>query len=458
MSMYTQHRAQALEILIEERAAAVLFTHSLQTRNHDCDFRFRPESTFWHQTGFAEPDSVLVLLPGPGPQPAGAGAPDDGDAENTGPRSVLFLRPKDREKETWTGRRLGLEAAPQALGVDEAHSVDELWTLLPKMLKGLARIVYRFGEDADRDRRMGGVARALRAQARGGVEAPLEWIDPAPLFHELRLFKGEAELALMRRAAELTAQGHAAAMGATAPGVSEAELDALIEYTFRRRGSTGCAYTNIVAGGEAACILHYVENDAPLKDGELVLVDAGAEWDYYACDVTRTWPVNGAFNDEQRALYEVVLAAEETAIDAALPGVSFSTIHEAALAVLVQGLLDLGLLSGNIDEALASEDYKRFFMHKTSHWLGLDVHDCGAYAIDGEMRTLEPGMVFTVEPGLYVSADDESVEQRWRGIGIRIEDNVLVTEDGHEVLTAAIPKSVAAIEAAVGGELATVNS
>ncbi|MAE28164.1 MAG: aminopeptidase P N-terminal domain-containing protein [Planctomycetota bacterium] len=454
MSMYTQHRARALEVLAGEQAAAVLFTHSLKTRNHDCDYRFRPESTFWHQSGFAEPDSVLVLLPGSSPERAA----EEGSDQTAAPRSVLFLRPKDREKETWTGRRLGVEAAPEVLGVDEAVDIGELWTRLPELLKGRERIVYRFGEDADRDRRMGGVARALRALARGGVEPPVEWIDPAPLFHELRLFKSEAELVLMRRAAELTAEAHKRAMAATAPGVNEAEIDALIEYTFRRAGSTGCAYTNIVAGGAGACILHYVENDAPLLDGDLLLVDAGAEWDYYACDVTRTWPVNGTFNDEQRALYEVVLAAEENAIDVVAPGVAFSAVHEAALTVLVQGLLDLGLLSGSIDEALADETYKRFFMHKTSHWLGLDVHDCGAYTIAGEMRPLEPGMVFTVEPGLYVASDDESVEERWRGIGIRIEDDVLVTEQGSEVLTAAIPKTPAAVEAAVSGQLAAARS
>ncbi|MDP6369735.1 MAG: aminopeptidase P N-terminal domain-containing protein, partial [Planctomycetota bacterium] len=245
MSMYTQHRARALEVLAGEQAAAVLFTHSLKTRNHDCDYRFRPESTFWHQSGFAEPDSVLVLLPGSSPERAA----EEGSDQTAAPRSVLFLRPKDREKETWTGRRLGVEAAPEVLGVDEAVDIGELWTRLPELLKGRERIVYRFGEDADRDRRMGGVARALRALARGGVEPPVEWIDPAPLFHELRLFKSEAELVLMRRAAELTAEAHKRAMAATAPGVNEAEIDALIEYTFRRAGSTGCAYTNIVAGG-----------------------------------------------------------------------------------------------------------------------------------------------------------------------------------------------------------------
>jgi Xaa-Pro aminopeptidase len=305
---------------------------------------------------------------------------------------------------------------------------------------------------------MGGVARALRAKARAGVAPPIEWIDPAPLFHELRLFKTEAEIGLMRRAAELTAKGHAAAMRATHPGATEAEIDALLEYTFRSGGSTGCAYTNIVAGGTSACILHYVENNAPLVDGELLLVDAGAEWDYYASDVTRTWPVNGTFNPEQRALYEVVLASQEAAIDAVAPGVAFRAIHDTALSLLVEGLLELGLLTGTREEVLEGETYKRFFMHRTSHWMGLDVHDCGAYTVDGESRSLEAGMVLTVEPGLYVAEDDETVEERWRGIGIRIEDDVLVTGAGREVLTAAIPKALDALEAAVGSGLVASRS
>ena len=437
LALHREHRSRLFARLAERGAAGVFFTSQHKVRNHDAEYRFRPDSDFFWLTGFSEPDSCLVLLP------ACAG--------RTTARSVLFLREKDREREIWTGRRLGLERAPATLAVDEARGIEKLWDELPKLLSNFERIVYRTGLDEARDRRMLETVSRLRAAARAPIAPPLELLDVAPFTHELRLFKSPAELELMREAARVSREAHTAAMREAKPGVGENEIDALFEHTFRRRGATGAAYTNIVAGGANACCLHYVENDQPLRDGDLLLIDAGAEWSYYASDVTRTFPVNGRFSPDQRALYEVVLEAQLAAIAHIKPGVSFVSVHELALEHLCAGLVRLGLLTGSTKDVIAKESYKRFYMHRTSHWLGLDVHDCGAYVIEGSSRRLEPGMVLTVEPGLYVAEDDDTVEARWRGIGVRIEDDVLVTPQGNEVLTAAIPKSIDAVEAACAG-------
>ena len=435
--MHRRHRQNLFEKLVPARAAAVVFTATEKVRNHDSFYRFRPDSDFWYLTGFAEPEAVLVLLP-------------FGNAGDE-PRTVLFLREKDREREIWDGLRLGVEAAPAALGVDEARPISKLWSDLPELLANHERIVYRTGQDEERDRRMLATVSKLRARARGGVVPPTELLDSAPFLHELRLFKSADELARMRSAAEITREGHVAAMRATAPGVNEREIDALLDYTFRARGGTGAAYSNIVAGGANACILHYHENDQPLRDGDLLLIDAGAEFEYYAGDVTRTFPVNGTFSEEQRTIYQLVLDAQLASIDAVRPGAPFDHYHQVALETIVDGLIALGLLKGERDTVLADGSYKRFFMHRTGHWLGLDVHDCGAYVAGGKPRELEAGMVLTVEPGIYISPDDDTVEPRWRGIGVRIEDDVLVTPQGREVLTADIPKTVDEVEAACRG-------
>ncbi len=438
MTIHQEHRRRFLQSLERRGAAAVIPTATHKVRNHDAEYRFRPDSDFWYLTGFAEPEAVLVLVPAlPTTQkPA---------------RTVLFLREKDREREIWTGRRLGVAAAPERLGVDEARPIERLWTDLPELLRNVERIVWRTGLDEARDREMAKTIARLRGSAKGSVVPPLELLDPAPLLHEQRLFKTSGEIEVMRRAAAVTKEAHVAAMRHARPGRNEREIDALLEMHFRSGGGTGAAYTNIVAGGANATILHYVENDQVLRDGELLLVDAGCEYDYYASDVTRTFPVSGRFGPEQRALYEVVLDAQLAAIAHVQPGVTFTSVHEIALARLVRGLVDLGLLQGPVETALEKKTYERFYMHRTSHWLGLDVHDCGAYVVDGRSRTLEPGMVLTIEPGLYVAEDDTSVEARWRGIGIRIEDDVLVTTTGHDVLTTGIPKRIDEVEAACGG-------
>ena len=439
--MFREHRARFLERLAAANAAAIVPAGGLKIRNHDSEYRFRPRSDFYYLTGFREPDAVLVLVPA-----------------NEGATSVLFVNEKDREAETWNGRRLGTAAAPAELGVERAHPIGELWTRLAELLPGHARLVHAFGEDADFDRELLACVGALQRKGRATRPAPREWLEPALLLHELRLRKDEHELACMRAAARVSAEAHRAVMAAARPGTNERELDALLDYTFRRRGGTGSAYGNIVAGGAGACILHYRENDRPLVAGELCLVDAGCEWDFYASDVTRTFPVGGRSSREQRALYELVLRAEEAAIARVRPGATHDEVHATALAVLVDGLLALGLLSGTRDEALAQHSYRRFYMHRTGHWLGLDVHDCGLYALDGAPRAFEPGMVTTVEPGLYVAPDDEGVEPRWRGIGIRIEDDVLVTADGHEVLTQDTPKSIDEVEALCRGERALAGA
>lgn len=428
--LYLDNRRRFLEILERENACAVIPTGSHRTRNHDCDYRFRPHSDFWWLTGFSEPDATLVLLP-------------QGEQ-----RVILFMNERDKLAEIWDGRRVGTERAPGLLKVDAAYPNSELWERLPELMKGAEQIVYRDGEDEDRDRAFANTLKKMREAVRRGVPAPLRVVDTTLWLHELRLRKSPAELDLMRRAAAVTAEAHTEAMRQASPGMNECEIDALLDYTFRRRGGTGAAYNNIVAGGANACILHYVENDMPLGDGDLLLIDAGCEMDNYASDVTRTFPVNGKFTDEQRAIYEIVLDAEKLAVAAVKPGVTSVQLHEIARRRLVEGMVALGLIEGTVDEIIENGTYDRFFMHKTGHWLGIDVHDQGRYFdADGGSRPLEPGMVLTVEPGFYIAEDDESVEPRWRGIGVRVEDDILVTEDGHENLTAAIPKEVADVEA-----------
>jgi Xaa-Pro aminopeptidase len=433
-SPYREQRERLQLRLAQAGAAAVIPTARARLRNADTEYPFRPDSDFWYLTGFGEPESTLVLLP-----------PRAGAARG---ESVLFLRERVPSEEQWSGRRLGVERACAALGVDRAFPARELWTRLPELLDGCERVVYRSGLDEERDRRLLALLADLRAKARAGREAPAALLDPAGFLGEARLFKGAPELERMRRAAAITAEAHRAVMGAARPGMREYELDALLSYTFRRRGADGEAYGNIVAAGANACVLHYRASDAELRAGELVLVDAGCEVEHYASDVTRTFPVDGRFAGERRALYEVVLAAQAAALAAVRPGATLEGLHALAVEHLVHGALELGLLTGDAAEIVAQKRYRHLYMHRTSHWLGLDVHDCGAYAQGGEPRALEPGMVLTVEPGLYVGPEDDSVEARWRGIGVRIEDDVLVTPEGGEVLTAAAPKTLDEIEEA----------
>lgn len=400
-----------------------------RVRSHDTHYPYRQDSNFHYLTGFGEPGAVLVLAPG-----------------RRHGEVILFCRERHPEREMWDGPRAGTEGAVSVYGADDAYPIDDIDDILPGLLEGRSRVYYHFGKDAEFDHRLIGWVNAVRAQVRNGARPPHEFVELGRLLHEMRLFKSDAEIALMRRAADISVEAHRAAMAIVRPGVPEYVLQAEIERIFRAADGWP-AYGSIVGGGANGCVLHYVANKAVAGDGDLVLIDAGAEYRGYAADITRTFPANGRYSPEQRALYDLVERAQEAAIAIARPGTPWDALHATALDVLVDGLLSLGLLEGTHAEVLASQSYLRFYPHKSGHWLGLDVHDVGDYRIEGESRLLEPGMVFTIEPGLYIRPDDKAVDARWRGIGIRTEDNLLITEDGHENLTGALERSAAEVEA-----------
>jgi Xaa-Pro aminopeptidase len=409
---------------------AVFPSAPVRNRSNDVDFEYRQESDFHYLTGFDEPESVAVLT-----------------SLHPEHRFVLFVRPRDKEKEIWNGRRAGPEGAMKRYGADAAYTIDRLDEVLPTYLENAPRLVYRIGHDNDFDTRVSGWLNKVRGAVRRGVSAPGEIVDPAGVLHEMRLIKGPEDLELLRKACAISAQAHIEAMRACRPGMNECELEAVVEYVFRKSGSPAPGYPSIVGAGANATILHYTENDQVVHDGDLVLIDAGCEYGHYNADITRTFPANGTFTRPQRAIYDIVLRAQLAAIDEVHPGAPFTAYHERAVRVLVEGLVDLGLLDGPADEAIANESFKRYYMHRTGHWLGIDVHDVGLYQIAGAPRTLAPGMVLTVEPGLYIAEDDDRAPAEYRGIGVRIEDDILVTASGHENLTDAAPKSVADIEA-----------
>ncbi|MBW7901101.1 MAG: aminopeptidase P N-terminal domain-containing protein [Rhodocyclaceae bacterium] len=408
---------------------AVVPTAPERVRNRDSHHPYRFDSYFWYLTGFPEPEAVVVILGGDSPQ------------------SILFCREKNEEREIWDGYRHGPEGAREAFGFDAAYPIGELDQRLPELIADRAALWHSLGHDAEWDARIAAALNAVRAQARAGKRTPREIRDLRAALDAMRLVKDDGELDTMRRAAAISAAGHARAMRHCRPGMAEYELEAELTHEFRRRGAAGHAYTPIVAGGANACVLHYVENDRLLPDGGLVLIDAGCELDGYAADITRTFPINGRFSPAQKDAYEIVLAAQAAAIAAIRPGAPFMAYHDAAVRVLAQGMIDLGLLAGSVDGVVESEAYKRFYMHRTGHWLGLDVHDAGDYKEQregGEWIRLAPGMTLTVEPGLYVRPAAD-VPAALHGIGIRIEDDVVVTADGGEVYTDA-PKTVAEIE------------
>lgn len=364
--------------------------------------------------------------------------------------AILFCRERDAEREAWDGPREGQEGAVERYGMDDAYPIDDVDEILPGLLEGRSRVYYHFGRDVDFDLKLIGWLKRVREQVRHGAQPPHEFLELGHLLHEQRLFKSRDEIALMQQAADISVRAHRAAMRLARPGVHEYELQAEVEREFRAADAWP-AYGSIVGTGSNACVLHYRANNARSRDGELVLIDAGAEYRGYAADITRTFPVNGRFTLVQRALHDLVGAAQAAALAQARPGVAYEAGHLAAVETLTEGLLRLGLLKGKLECNIADGQYKRFYRHKTGHWLGLDVHDVGDYRLAGDSRLLEPGMVFTIEPGLYVSADDTSVEAKWRGIGIRTEDNVLITADGHRVLTGALARSAAEIEVEMAG-------
>lgn len=402
-----------------------------RTRSNDTHYRYRPDSDLLYLTGFPEPDAVLVLAPG---------HPEH--------EVVLFVRPKDKEREIWDGFRYGPEGAKAEFGVDAAYEIGELDARLPELLSGRERVYWPLGEDAGFDARVMRAMSTLRASRKKPDRAPKSIWRPRHLIHRMRMTKDVDEIALMARSAAIAAEAHTEAIKATRPGLLEYELEAVIENVFRRAGCSGPSYTSIVAGGANACVLHYVENDSVLRDGDLVLVDAGCELGWYASDITRTWPVGRAFSGPQRDLYTLVLEAEIAGIADARVGMTNHEAQQRAVRRLTQGMLDLELLSGELDGLIETEAYKRYYMHGIGHYLGLDVHDVGIYYVDDEVgEPYAPGTVLTVEPGIYVAADDEQAPEAFRGIGIRIEDDVLVTEEGPRVLTAAVPKTIDDIEA-----------
>jgi len=398
-------------------------------RNNDSHYPYRQDSDFHYLTGFSEPEAVLALIPGR----------EHGEA-------ILFCRERDPEREAWDGARAGQEGAVSEFGMDDAFPIADIDDILPGMLEGRSRVYYHFGRDADFDVQLIGWVNRVRARIKQGARAPHEFVALGHILHDLRLFKTRDELRVMRRAAQIATAAHLRAMRATRPGMNEHEIEAELLHEFRRRGAVP-SYEPIVGGGANGCVLHYRANNAPLKDGDLLLIDAGAEYDCYASDITRTFPVNGKFSPEQRALYDIVLASQKAAIEEVRPGKPFGAYHDAAVRTLTTGLIKLGLLKGSLDKNIREQTYRKFYMHKTGHWLGLDVHDVGDYRVDGEFRELEPGMVVTVEPGLYIAPDAKGVAAKWRGIGIRIEDDVVVTRGDPEVITTAVPNDPDAIEA-----------
>jgi Xaa-Pro aminopeptidase len=410
-----------------QRGVAVIATAPERLRNRDAHYPYRFDSYFFYLTGFTEPEAVCVLIAG--------------DA----PRSLLFCRDKDLDREIWDGFRHGPEAAKQAFGFDEAYSAKQLDEMLPKLLADQPAIFCDMGESNEWDARVIQWLNAVRAQARAGISAPGEIRDVRKVLDDMRLVKDANELAVMRRAAQISVAAHRRAMQTARPGLHEYQVEAELLHEFRRNGAQSPAYTPIVASGANACVLHYVANDQPLKDGELLLIDAGCELDGYASDITRTFPISGRFSQPQREVYELVLAAQSAAIAEVKAGNHWERPHEAAVRVLACGFIDLGLCQGTVDAVIESGDYRKFYMHRTGHWLGLDVHDCGDYKRDGVWRALEPGMVLTVEPGCYIRPGDGVPQHLWN-IGVRIEDDVVVTRDGCEVITADAPKTVAEIE------------
>jgi Xaa-Pro aminopeptidase len=427
-SEFARRRKQLMR-MADEDAILILPSAPERIRSKDTHYPYRQDSDFWYLTGFAEPEAVLVLAPG-----------------RRHGETLLFCRERDAEREAWDGPRFGPEGAVAQLGMDDAFPITDLDDILPGLLEGRTRVYYHFGRDTDFDLKLIGWVNRVRAQMRQGAEPPHEFLELGHLLHELRLFKSAAEVKLMQRSADIAARAQLAAMRATRPGAHEYEVEAALQFEYRRNDAVP-AYEPIVGAGANACVLHYRANTAPMRDGELLLVDAGAEYGLYASDITRTWPVNGRYSKEQRALYQVVLDAQAAALAQARPGRTWIAGHDAAVAVLTEGLLSLGLLKGTLKQALASGAYKRFYMHKTGHWIGLDVHDVGEYKVAGDYRELEPGMAFTIEPGLYIAPGMKGVPEKYQGIGIRIEDDVLITRDGHRVLTDGVPKEIDAVEA-----------
>ncbi len=433
MSLISQSEYRKRRVLLmqqmEPNSIAILPAAPISTRNNSVDYPYRQNSDFHYLCGFAEPEAVMALIPGR----------EHGEF-------VMFCRERNPERELWDGLRAGQEGAIEKYGADDAFPITDIDEILPGLIEGRERVYYSVGKNHGFDQQLMDWVNSIRDKARMGAQPPKEFVMLDHLLHEMRLYKSSAEISIMQHAAQISARAHTRAMRAVRPGMFEYELEAELDYEFRKSGARLPAYNSIVAAGKNACILHYVENNARIKDGDLVLIDAGCELDCYASDITRTFPANGRFSPEQRAIYEIVLKANQAAIDAVAPGRHWNEPHDISVEVITAGLLELGLLQGELSDLIETGAYRDFYMHRAGHWLGLDVHDVGDYKIAGQWRLLEPGMLMTIEPGIYIAADNQRVAKKWRGIGVRIEDNVLVSKTGNRVLTADVVKSVPDIE------------
>jgi Xaa-Pro aminopeptidase len=415
--------------MIGSDSIAILPTASVYIRNRDVEFPFRPDSDFFYLTAYPEPEAVAVLIP------------DRAEGE-----FILFCRESDEEMETWHGRRAGLDGALKIYGADDAFPIEDMDDILPGLIEGHERIFYNMGNDQNFDQRVLGWVKQIRGKARAGVVAPDEFISLNHFLHDMRLYKSQHEIKLMRQAAKISSGAHKRVMQYCKPGMHEYQLEAELVHEFMQNGAQAAAYPSIVGSGENGCILHYTENRDEIDDGDLLLIDAGAEYHGYASDITRTFPASGKFSTAQRQAYDLVLAAQLAAIEQVKPGNHWNDPHDAAVRVLTEGMIELGILKGDVDELINDHTYTKYYMHRTGHWIGMDVHDVGDYKLDSEWRMLEPGMVLTVEPGLYMPAGTKGLPKKWWNIGIRIEDDVLVTKEGNEVLSKDAPKTAKEIE------------
>tara|TARA_R110002072_G_scaffold161448_2_gene312992 strand:- start:715 stop:2028 length:1314 start_codon:yes stop_codon:yes gene_type:complete len=422
-------RRKRLMDMIGSDSIAIIPTASVYIRNRDVEFPFRADSDFYYLTAYPEPEAVAVLIP------------DRAEGE-----FILFCRESDEEMETWHGRRAGLEGALEIYGADDAFPIEDMDDILPGLIEGHERIFYNMGSDQNFDQRVMAWVKQIRDKARTGVVAPDEFISLNHFLHDMRLYKSRLEIKLMRQAAKISARAHQRAMQSCKPGMHEYQIEAELLHEFIRNGARTAAYPSIVGSGANGCILHYTENQDEISEGDLLLIDAGAEYQGYASDITRTFPASGRFSTAQRQAYDLVLAAQLAAIEEVKPGNHWNDPHDAAVRVLTEGMVELGILKGDPEELIKDQDYTKYYMHRTGHWIGMDVHDVGDYKLDGEWRMLEPGMVLTVEPGLYLPAEMRGLPKKWWNIGIRIEDDVLVTKDGYEVLSKDAPKHADEIE------------
>ena len=422
-------RRKKLMDMLGDDSIAILPAAPEKIRNRDVAYRYRQDSDFYYLTGFAEPEAVVALIPG-----------------RSQGEFVLFCRERNREQEIWHGARAGLEGACTDYGADDAYPVTDLDDILPGLLENRERIYYTMGNDTVFDQRVLGWVNQVRGKARSGIHAPEQFVSLNNILHDMRLYKSRHEISMLRKAAAISANAHVRAMRSCRPGKTEYQIEAELVHEFMRQGARSAAYPSIVGSGANSCVLHYIDNTRELEDGDILLIDAGAEYESYASDVTRTFPVNGRFSRPQKAVYEVVLAAQLAAIDAVRPGNHWAQPHDAAVGVLTEGLVALGILKGKPKTLIKEKAYSRYFMHKTGHWLGMDVHDVGDYKVGEEWRLLEPGMVMTVEPGLYFPPQ-KGLARKWWNTGVRIEDDVLVTKAGHEVLSSDAPKGITEIEA-----------